>query len=79
MVFRETIALGQVLLSEEMRREMKDVFLLNYRDIPAANNRLRRMNGTAGEYYTSCSGKYNTIPRLRKGCRLISRLCRLAS
>src|SRR3989344_4387265 len=61
MVFRETIALGQVLLSEEMRREMKDVFLLNYRDIPAANNRLRRMNGTAGEYYTSCSDTSHPI------------------
>ena len=55
MVFRETFALGRVLLSEEMRREMQDVFLLNYRDIPAANNKLRRMNGTAGEYYVFCS------------------------
>src|SRR3989344_6855168 len=61
MVFRETIALGKVFLSREMLGEMKDVLLLNYRDIPAANDRLRRMNGTAGEYYTFCSNTSHPI------------------
>jgi pimeloyl-ACP methyl ester carboxylesterase len=43
-------ALGKVLLSNGMRTEIQDISLLFYRDIPAANSELRKMNGNVGEY-----------------------------
>src|SRR3989344_3653340 len=61
MVFRETIALGKIFLNNNVRKEIADASLLRYVDIPAANDRLRRMNGTAREYHVSCSDTSHPI------------------